>query len=114
MRRLIPLPPCPCSSLAPAVTTPLYSTTVSKALRTALGGSLDADTGAQVAGTVIIDPPGTTSPPQLQFNTNTPFTVTFNCIAAGGMQDEWVCTTGRVTAPGYAPFDIPFDVAEPY
>jgi hypothetical protein len=29
VRRLIPLPPCPCSSLAPAVTTPLYSTTVS-------------------------------------------------------------------------------------
>src|SRR5918998_2511470 len=59
VRRLIPLPLCPCSSLAPCVTTPLYSTTVSKALRTALGGSLDADTGAQLAGTIIIDPPGT-------------------------------------------------------
>ena len=61
-------------------------------------------------------PPGSNIP--LQFNTNTPFTVAFYCMAAGGTKggpvDEWICTTGRVTAPGYAPFTIPFDVAEPY
>ena len=39
---LIPLTPR-CCSFAPSVTTPLYSTTVSKALRTALRGSAVAD-----------------------------------------------------------------------
>jgi hypothetical protein len=68
----------------------------------------DANTGAPIAGTVLLSNPGESAQ---RFSTNTPFTLTFSCRSVGRPPNvETVCTEGRVEAPGYSSTSIDFRI----